>query len=142
MSSSDLIPDTSGNDIYIGFWQNRAHGGARGSTLTLDRNGGAIFIAFLALFVATTGRGLWKIFRFFLHLSLSDDGTQRNLDGVYHQIQAVLRNSDMAYDASKDLFWASWVWRRRARRGSCRTFSLAILAVLISVCLTAASMLF
>jgi hypothetical protein len=140
MSASDLVPDTSGNDIYVGFWKNHAHGGARGTTLTLDRNGGAIFIAFLALFVATTGRGLWKILRFLLHLRLSDDGTQRELDGVYHQIQAILRNSDMAYDATKDLFWASWVWSKRAKRGPHRTFSLAILAAFTSCCLTAAGM--
>jgi hypothetical protein len=129
--STTLLPSGAlDDDIYTGFWVNRTIGLLRGVTLTLDRRSGGLFIAFLALFVGATGRGVWKITRFLLHFVLS---AEFNQDGVYHQRQAILRNALLAQDAAQELLEMTFVWRTRTEAACCKIMPTALLAALVSV---------
>ncbi|KAH7134893.1 hypothetical protein B0J11DRAFT_147724 [Dendryphion nanum] len=126
---------SAGDGVYLGIWINRSIGQVRGATLTLDREGGAIFVAFLAIYVTTTGHAFWNLCRFGLHFYFSSDLTP---DGVYHQRQAVLRNIKIALDTTKELLFASYVWRRRARAARRRILPVAVLAVIVHLSFIAA----
>ncbi|KAJ8112330.1 hypothetical protein OPT61_g5274 [Boeremia exigua] len=112
MATND-IPGSLDEDIYLGFWINRSFDIVQGATLTLDRRRGGLLIAFLALFVGTSGRSLWKIVRCILHFAYSSDG---RLEGVHLQRQAILRNSPLALDAAFELALVFNAWRRRGTR--------------------------
>jgi hypothetical protein len=125
------LPSGSIDDsIYTGFWINRSFGVLRGATLTLDRWSGGLLIAFLALYVGATGRGIWTITRFLLHFIFS---TELNRDGVYHQRQAILRNAPLAQDAVWELLRITFVWGKRTEAARRRILPAAVLAALISV---------
>jgi len=117
-------------DIYTGFWINPSLGTFRGATLTLSRQTGGLIIAFVALYVGATGRSLWKIIRFLMHAVYTTPIFQ---DGVYHQRQAILRNTPMAYNAAIDLLWASFVWRDRAKGARRRLLPVALVAAILSI---------
>jgi len=123
------------DDILIGFWINRSFSNIRGATLTLDPGRGGLLIAFLALFVGATGRGLWKITRCILHFALSSDASP---DGIYLQRQAILRNSRLALDAAVDLTEMSLAWKRRAHAPNRRVLPAALLALLTALAFVAA----
>lgn len=61
-----------------------------GATLTLKRQDADLLIALTAFFVAFVGARFWKIICFALH-RCSSTGTPQ--DVIYHQRQAILRNS-------------------------------------------------
>jgi len=130
MEQPDNLPNPTGDDIFVGFWQNRLFNHVQGATLTLDRQRGALLIAFVALFVAASGRGFWKLVRFLLHFFHS---TQQQHDGIYHQTQAILRNDGLALDAAQELLWATRVWRGRAKRSAQRLTPIAVVATVISL---------
>ena len=132
------LADQATNDVYLGIWINRSIGTVRGSTLTLNVRTGQIFVAFLALFVTAFGRAFWNICRLFLHFRFSTD---RSTDGVYHQRQAILRNIDIAYEATIELVFASHVWRKRARAPLRRLLPIALSAALIQLTFIAAGKL-
>ncbi|KAL1607754.1 hypothetical protein SLS60_002690 [Paraconiothyrium brasiliense] len=79
--------------IFLGVWINWSKGNVLGSTLTVTQTNGALLVAFVALFITFAGTRLWRISCFFLHRGYSASGPQ---DGIYHQRQAVLKNSDNA----------------------------------------------
>ncbi|KAF2127586.1 hypothetical protein P153DRAFT_387328 [Dothidotthia symphoricarpi CBS 119687] len=116
-------------DIYTGVWINRSYGTLQGSTLTLDRQRGSILIAFLALFVGATGRSFWKIVRYWIHVAVS---TEARSDGVYHQRQALLRNSQLAQDAAINFFLAHLVWRSRVEHAGRKLLPVALAAFVVS----------
>jgi hypothetical protein len=116
-------------DVYTGIWINRSYGLIKGSTLTLDRRSGAFLIAFLALFVGTTGRSFWRIVRFVLHISFS---AETNLDGLYYQRQAILRNGQLAADAALDLVLARFAWRKKAKHVDHRFLPVALMAAVVA----------
>ncbi|KAF2140483.1 uncharacterized protein K452DRAFT_309634 [Aplosporella prunicola CBS 121167] len=89
---STSVTDTIANGgVYLGAWTNWSHGSVQGATITLTKRDGGLLIAFLALFVTTTGASFWRLFCFVAHFALSNrSGPQ---DGLYHQMQAVLRNA-------------------------------------------------
>jgi hypothetical protein len=109
MNTND-IPGSLDEDIYLGFWINRSFDAVQGATLTLNRKQGGLLIAFLAMFVATSGRSLWKISRCVLHFGYSSEGAT---DGVHLQRQAILRNTAMPLDAAVELTLVLNAWRRR-----------------------------
>lgn len=76
--------------IYTGVWTNWSHGAVFGRTLTIDRRDGDLLIAFIALFVTIVGTSFWRLACFALHSFFSSEATR---DGIYHQRQAILRNS-------------------------------------------------
>lgn len=104
---SNNIPD---EDVYLGFWINRAFSSVQGATLTLSHKQGGFLIAFLAIFVATSGRSLWNISRCVLHFGYSSEGAT---EGVHLQRQAILRNTAMPLDAALELTLVLNAWRRR-----------------------------
>ncbi|KAH8586890.1 hypothetical protein B0O99DRAFT_695042 [Bisporella sp. PMI_857] len=118
------------DNIHTGFWINRSFSAFRGATLTLDQQTGALLIAFLALFIGAAGRSLWKIICFVLYLAFSRIAAQ---DGVYHQRQAILRNTSLAHNTALALLQTSFVWRKRTQMVHRRLLPVALLAAIISV---------
>lgn len=116
-------------DVYMGFWINNAYGEWRGATLTLDRRRGAFLIAFLALFVSTTGRSFWEITRYILHTTFSAEASS---DGLHHQRQAILRNSVLPLDALFNIVWAACVWRKRTTNVNRKIIPTAIVATVVA----------
>jgi hypothetical protein len=110
-------------DVQIGFWTNWSHGKIQGSTLTITRRDGNLLVAFVALFVAASGKSLWRLLCFLLHRYLSSPVPQ---DGLYHQRQAILRNAATPEDGSFRLLQVLWVWRKRARRPFLRVLPIAV----------------
>lgn len=130
MVSSNLGVN-SDTHVKIGFWTNWSHGRVLGSTLTLSQQDGALLIAFIALFVAFVGARLWKIACYGLHRFFSNAANQ---DALYHQRQAVLRNSDTAEAGL--LRWSRMLiaWRGKETHLYSRIVLLVILcAVLLGV---------
>ena len=122
--------------IYVGFWTNWSRGHLAGATLTLTHRAGALLTAFLAIFVAFVGTSFWRITRFTFHQLLS---TENPRDGLYHQVQAILRNSETATVACTRLFYILWAWRQKARRPVRRLLPLLTVTILTIICFTVAS---
>lgn len=97
-------------DVYEGVWTNHARGHVNGATLTLGRQTGGVFIAFLALFVGLAGQGCWRIVRFYVHRLFSSTAKP---DGIYNQRQAILRNSDTSLAAAIAFTQTNIAWRRK-----------------------------
>ncbi|KAF2654687.1 hypothetical protein K491DRAFT_631528 [Lophiostoma macrostomum CBS 122681] len=118
--------------VYLGFWTNWSFGKVGGATLTLTQRDGGLLIAFIAIFVGGAGKSFWRIACFILHRMLS---SPRPEDGIYHQTQAILRNSDTAQDAAWSLGQVIWAWRvpARFRKPFPRLFAIITLALVISV---------
>ncbi|KAF2191705.1 hypothetical protein K469DRAFT_654829 [Zopfia rhizophila CBS 207.26] len=136
--SSILSYGTDNYDVHLGFWINWSRGKIQGATLTLTRQNGGLLIAFLALFVATAGKSLWRIICFILHDFFSTPTTPR--DGLYHQRQAILRNSDTAELGTWHLTKTMLVWSRKksARQSFRRLAPIIVLGFIISVSFTVA----
>lgn len=117
------------NQIYTGTWVNHSYGRIAGGTLTLTRENGGLLIAFLALFVAAAGRSFWRLTRFILHTIFS---SEERRDGVYHQRQAILRNTQIAMDAGLDLMYSRVAWRGRSRSLDGKLTSVAALAITVA----------
>lgn len=96
--------------VYLGVWTNWSKGRVLGATLTLNYQEGTLLIAFLAIFVALVGTSLWRISCFFLHLVTSTKGPHAR-DGLYHQHQAILRNSPDPVHGLVNLSRSYWAWR-------------------------------
>lgn len=117
------------DDVYTGFWINRSYGPIYGATLTLSRQGGGFLIAFLAVYVGMAGKSFWKITRFLLH-SFFSSTTLPN--GIYHQRQAILRNSKSALDAVEEILHAIFAWRKQSRKNPLRLVPVLFLAFVIT----------
>ncbi|PVH97708.1 hypothetical protein DM02DRAFT_673935 [Periconia macrospinosa] len=116
------VTDPINDYVYRGIWINKNRGNTiLGATLTLDRETGGILIAFLATYIVAAGKAFWNISRFLLHYYLSSAMQQ---DAIYHQQQAILRNTQNSFDALWISIKASAAWRKRTRRSFGR-FSLA-----------------
>lgn len=115
--------------IHLGFWTNWSYGRVQGATITLGHQNGNLLIAFLAIFVAATGKSFWRIGCFVIHRLHSSTTPE---DGLYHQRQAILRNSSSAEDGAWQLANAVWVWKRNARRPHLRLFPIIAFALLVS----------
>lgn len=131
------IENLADQQIYLGSWTNWSQGRILGATITLNRNNGNLLIAFLALFVSYTGTCLWRIIGFGFHRHFS---TAERQDGLYHQRQAILRNSDNANAALWDLTYLAWIWRRKSR--SLRRLSPLLASAVISLIAFAVASLF
>lgn len=92
--------------------------------------GGGLLIAFLALYVSYTGTHFWKISRLVFHYSFS---SRYMSDGVYHQRQAILRNSESGSEAFWALLQASVVWKKRAKKLYRRTLPVITYSLIISI---------
>ncbi|KAF2140948.1 uncharacterized protein K452DRAFT_351652 [Aplosporella prunicola CBS 121167] len=98
-------------NIYTGYWINWSKGHTLGATITLDRRDGSLLIAFLAMFVSVVGTSFWRISCLAFHSLYSTEAAQ---DALYHQRQAILRNSANSTSGLWSLLNVLWVWRRSA----------------------------
>ena len=94
----------------------------------MTANQGNYLIAIMAAFVAVVGGTAWNIISFILHQYRVSEKEQ---DGLNHQIQALLRNSSAPLSFTQHVLECGWAWRSRARRPLLRTVSLAIVSVFI-----------
>ncbi|KAF2026090.1 hypothetical protein EK21DRAFT_103512 [Setomelanomma holmii] len=125
------MTSTTNYDVQLGFWTNWSHGQIQGATVTLTRRNGGFLIAFLAIFIGMVGKSFWRLGCFVLHRYFSTSEAQ---DGLYHQRQAILRNSDTAQDGAWRMLMSMLAWRsgNRARRPILRLLPIIILAFAIS----------
>ncbi|KAI1736478.1 hypothetical protein F4680DRAFT_432254 [Xylaria scruposa] len=114
------------NDVYVGIWTNWSRGRILGSTLTVTDRNGALLVAFLALYVSYTGTRFWRLICFILHYFLSSAEPQ---DGVYHQRQAILRNSTTGLQGFEQLARILWAWRKTALQLYRRTASILVISL-------------
>jgi hypothetical protein len=111
MSSHTVQAAFKNHEVYLGIWTNWSHGSVTGLTLTTTLQNGGLLIAFLALFVTFTGTCSWSIIAFATHQAQSRQGSQ---SAVYHQRQAILRNSGTSATACWKLSRLLWAWGRRS----------------------------
>ena len=116
--------------MHLGLWINWSFGRMRGATLTMTRQSGGFFIAFIALYVTTCATSFWRICCFILHRTFS---SQSPRDSLHHQRQALLRNSNTATQSMLTLLWAIPRWRKAARRPIRRALPLLLLALVVSI---------
>jgi hypothetical protein len=119
-------------EIFTGFWTDWAQGKANGSTLTLTRRDGNLLMSFIAIFVALSGKSLWRICCFIIHRSLSTTTPQ---DGLHHQRQAILRNADTPENGAWRLFQVLMAWRSSSRQPIRRLLPTALLGLITFVAL-------
>lgn len=105
---------TASYGIYTGVWIDWSRGEILGATLTTTRPCGNLLIALVSLFVTAVGTSFWRIARFVFHCIYSSDDPR---DAVYHQRQAVLRNSGNATTGIVSLLRMFRAWRQhRAKK--------------------------
>ena len=97
-------------EVHLGFWTNWSYGKVRGGTITVTQSNGSLLIAFIALFVATAGKSLWRLLCFALHSIWSQPSIPQ--DGWYHQRQAILRNSETALYGFWQLLCSMIAWKK------------------------------
>lgn len=125
MTSTPFLDGNSG--VYIGAWTNWSYGSVRGATITLTPRDGALLIAFLAFYVGLAGSSFWRIACFAIHQTLSSD---RSEDGLYHQRQAILRNSATDVVGLWNFLQTNWIWRRNASSPFRRILPLVAFSIL------------
>lgn len=113
-------------DIYTGIWTDWSRGRILGLTLTLERWDGNLLIAFLALFASFVGTSFWRIACCLLHNCFSVSTAQ---DRVYHQRQAILRNSYNSMSGVAGLIQTLFAWRNHGKRTYARLLPLLCFAL-------------
>lgn len=103
-----MSDSTDYSAIYEGVWINWSRGRIFGSTITLNRRDGGLLISFIALFVTLVGTAFWRIICFAIHHYLSCEAPR---DALYHQHQAILRNSANGASGLWSLGQVLWTWR-------------------------------
>ncbi|KAF1941655.1 hypothetical protein EJ02DRAFT_512318 [Clathrospora elynae] len=124
--------------VYLGIWVNWSRGQVLGSTLTITQRNGDLLVAFVALFITFVGARLWRITCFAIHLRQSSAIPQ---DGIYHQRQAILKNSDNATAGLISWYQLLKAWRKVGHRPYRRVLPLGLLTATMAVGFTAASLL-
>jgi hypothetical protein len=111
---------------YIGFWIDWDKGRILGSTLTLNSRNGAIFLAFLVIFIGFVAAKSWTTARFLAHhhrlrrqLSVAETNhkepppivTHNPQNALFYQQQLVLRNEASDQAAAWTFFNLARAWR-------------------------------
>ncbi|KAI0508646.1 hypothetical protein F5B22DRAFT_638534 [Xylaria bambusicola] len=126
-----MNPAGNENDQYpirLGMWTNWSRGQIMGSTLTLQRRDADLLIAFIGFLIAFFATRAWRILCFVFHRYYSTPLPQ---DAIYHQHQAILRNSSSPEDGINLLL--RLLWESRHSKGRLRPLSTATVA---TCCLT------
>ncbi|KAI0429645.1 hypothetical protein F5Y09DRAFT_356792 [Xylaria sp. FL1042] len=113
--------------VYVGIWNNWSRGQILGGTLTLGRREANLLIAFTAFFIAFVATRVWRIICFAIHRPCSKKSSQ---NAIYHQHQAILRNSSAPEDGILLLTHVL-----RAGKGSTGRFRPLSTAVVATVCI-------
>ncbi|KAI0532012.1 hypothetical protein GGR58DRAFT_491760 [Xylaria digitata] len=119
--------------IHVGAWVNWSRGKVMGATLTVSRRDADLLIAFTSFFIAYVSTRTWRILCFIFHRIYSTPDQQ---DVVYHQRQAILRNSSSPENAIHLLFKLFWSNHSTVRRF--RPLPVAIVAALCIIVFTTA----
>ncbi|KAI0550607.1 hypothetical protein F4679DRAFT_541993 [Xylaria curta] len=120
--------------VRLGIWTSWSRGPVSGSTLTLRRQEDDLLIVFAALFVAFISTRGWRIISFAFHRYYASSTPQ---EAVYHQHQAILRNS--SDPQSSILLLTGLIWTNRINKRKVIRLLLTILvAVVYSVAFTGA----
>ncbi|KEF51723.1 uncharacterized protein A1O9_12358 [Exophiala aquamarina CBS 119918] len=101
-----------GNKFHNGFWTNWEDGKIGGATLTLPAYAGLILVSFLTLFVQYSGSCFWRVVSFILHQTRSVAASK---DGLFHQQQAILRNSVTATNAFWTIASSASAWTSKGK---------------------------
>lgn len=125
----DVGLDTSASQhdhypVYVGIWTNWSRGHVLGSTLTLRRGDADLLIAFTAFFIAFVASRAWRVLCFTFHRLYSTASPQNT---IYHQCQAIFRNSSSPENGIQVLLQLLWANRRSKGR------SRPLLSVLVSI---------
>ncbi|KAI0540025.1 hypothetical protein GGR58DRAFT_512040 [Xylaria digitata] len=115
--------------VYLGIWTNWSRGHVLGVTLTLRRQEANLLIAFTAFFIAFISTRFWRILCFAFHRQYATTTTQKV---VYHQRQAILRNSTTPEGGIQQLMRLVWANRHRSDR-----FAPLLLIIVAAVCISA-----
>ncbi|KAI1357338.1 hypothetical protein F5Y08DRAFT_352669 [Xylaria arbuscula] len=117
MDANDQYP------VRVGVWTNWSRGQIMGSTLTLGRRDADLLIAFIGFLIAFFATRAWRILCFTFHRYYSTSLPQ---DAIYHQRQAILRNSSSPEDGINMLL--RLLWESRQSKGPLRPLSTAAVA--------------
>lgn len=121
--------------VHLGMWTNWSHGRVMGSTLTLSRQDGNYLLSFTAFFIGLVSTRFWRILCFALHNSSS---TSSPRDALYHQQQAILRNSYSANSGLLVFLQLAWAWRKNTKRAFVRVLPVIATAAFFAVAFTIA----
>ncbi|KAI1370586.1 hypothetical protein F4677DRAFT_465069 [Hypoxylon crocopeplum] len=115
--------------IHLGIWINWSRGQVMGATLTLRRRDADLLIAFTAFFISFVASRGWRIACFAFHRVYS---TSTPSDTIYHQRQAILRNSTSPENGLCMLLWLFWANRHQHRKAARSLPTAAIAAVVVA----------
>lgn len=127
----------SNASVITGPWINWSQGAVVGATWTTTGSHGFLLVSFLTLFVRMAGGHFWSILCFVLHQLKSTAAPQ---DGLHHQHQLLLRNSQNHTSTLWDLIKVAVYWRSNAKHSFLRTLPLITIAFLHLTIFTAASL--
>ena len=130
------MADTS--RTYLGPWINHKYGVIRGSTLTLSSRDGGLLLAFVALFVALAAGALWRMVAFVTHQVRAANVDR---DGLHHQQQDVLRNTESPGKATWEFIQLLFYWRKRTDKAFVRSLSMVLLSLVCLAFIGAAGVL-
>ncbi|KAF2461748.1 hypothetical protein BDY21DRAFT_66 [Lineolata rhizophorae] len=131
------LASTSGSAVYTGFWVDRTKDPVEGATITISEDKSTLLVAFLAIYVQTSGAHFWNLCCFLFFQLRS---TTKPRDGLHHQQQAVLRNSGTDANAVWLFVETGWRWRHSVRRPFLRTLPWVSSALLHLLAFTAAGL--
>lgn len=130
-----MAETTQHYEVYLGPWINWSQGRILGATITLTKQDAGLLTSFIALFVGVAGAAFWRLACFGLHKYLSSNNPR---DGLYHQRQAILRNTATSLGGLQGLCQMLWAWRRSTRRPYARLLPFIIFSLLTVSCFTVA----
>ncbi|KAI0813452.1 hypothetical protein GGR55DRAFT_703439 [Xylaria sp. FL0064] len=125
--------DTGQYPVYLGVWTNWSRGQVLGLTLTLRRQEANLLVAFTAFFIAFIATRFWRVLCFAFHRLYATAASQ---NAIYHQRQAILRNSSTPEDGVKQL--VQLIWTNRDRSDRFAPLLMAIIALFCIISFTAA----
>ncbi|KAI1362255.1 hypothetical protein F5Y08DRAFT_341803 [Xylaria arbuscula] len=124
MNTDSSRPDVY--PVYVGSWTNWSRGQVLGATLTLPRREADLLIAFTAFFIAFVATRVWRLACFAIHRFCSKQSAQ---NALYHQHQAILRNSSTPEDGLRLITYVL-----RANKKSFGRLSALFTAAIATVC--------
>ncbi|KAK5711445.1 hypothetical protein LTR15_012518 [Elasticomyces elasticus] len=117
--------------IYTGLWIDFSHGYLNGATLTLSARDGAFLVSVLTLYTAVAGVQFWKLVAYTYHQTRANSA-EGDQDGLWHQEQAILRNTGSPNAAAFELLFGVLAWRNVGRRRAIVGIALAICTTMIA----------
>jgi hypothetical protein len=120
---------SSSSYVYTGPWINHSHGTYSGATITLTTRDAAFLLALLAIIVTTAGHSFWTITSFIIHQTRCNPSPH---SAIFHQEQAILKNSDSALSAAWTFSRLIFAWRKHAQAKKSHSLSFIAIALLLA----------